>query len=646
MPIDIQWVRDNPEAVREWQRLRGLHCDSDCCIVQEVLDADETSRTQLVELQHCQRRLAGVKRQLRPRTSDGTETTSPKKDENEKTATATAPEECTLLLREEKQQLERQIQSLDAQWRASLRDTERRLWKLASPVDTKEATATTVPSSSSSSFDDQGSPLPPPLVLPQHRTTTTTTTKSDASIGLSTIVGMDLRNAFSQYTLHFFSQYYSSVELRGGSLHVERRHCAVNAAAVDTDNNRRHRRVRAKDVTIDPDVAHAVWGCRCWKAQQAAATAAQTTDGTSAAAASEDDDDATACSICRAEQSGALGNTPTVLLPSWIRLLTEWMPPKSIWGDKQLPVYSAVWTSNNGLNLDEADANNNNMGEVAAPHHLSAAAASSCCSLDLVTLAASSLVDARQIQNDMVAKISEFYQTLRVANGCDDRQILQHVVTTRKVSPLKLELHEMSRIELFVDIVVNNDHKGECHLGSVSCWGDAASRACGMTFAGGGLKIPKGKKQRSKEFVYIVQASVVNSSTWQTLIDLNSVADESEGGKGQRLLGIPSVLLPYLIHPMDEIERNNSKDSQGLNKWIPLRSLTIDQSDIKKAELTFQILGPLKTIKTPTHVTLETVEPPKNCPPKFPLIRLPILRDQKIVRTKDEALACSFGFLL
>jgi hypothetical protein len=125
--------------------------------------------------------------------------------------------------------------------------------------------------------------------------------------------------------------------------------------------------------SIDPDVAHSVWGC-------------QRTELV-------DTDHERSCQICRIERNEDSQPlpSPSTILPTWMRLLTDFVPQKSIWGDKQLPVYAAVWSSNRqGLHATDG----------------------SSFTLDVVGLTASSVVDARQVQEDMINRVVEYYASL------------------------------------------------------------------------------------------------------------------------------------------------------------------------------------------------------------------------------------------
>ena len=65
-------------------------------------------------------------------------------------------------------------------------------------------------------------------------------------------------------------------------------------------------------------------------------------------ASSSNHNHVTNCPFCNISSSYQQQQSQTeVMLPSWIRLLKQHIPNKSIWGDKQLPVFTSVWSNNN-----------------------------------------------------------------------------------------------------------------------------------------------------------------------------------------------------------------------------------------------------------------------------------------------------------
>jgi hypothetical protein len=343
MPIDLKWVRNNPDRVREWQTLRRRRCCHGDA-VDRCLQLDEVSRNHLRMAQNHKRSLQTLKKRLRP-------------------GGCTSDQRQQLL--EEKTRVEDQIKHHEKLWKAALEDTHVALCRLASPVGTvnevKEPWITTNNNNHA----------------PQSRN------ESNA------------KRAWKDYTLWYFENYHWV------------------ASSTTTTNS-------------PPGRALELWG---------------------------DDED----------------ENLSVLLPSWIRLLEEGLPSKSIWGDKELPRYTALVSSTKEDEL----------------------------SLGIVALTAASPVDARQVQSELLDELCGYYSSLLVGNSTLHPRIL---------APHELNPHEWSRIEVWLY------NEGKKHrLGWISHWGDAATRACGMAFAGGGTK------SDSKEYVHLVEASVVDESTWAAM---------------------------------------------------------------------------------------------------------------------------------
>ncbi|KAG7363626.1 hypothetical protein IV203_026987 [Nitzschia inconspicua] len=567
MPIDLKWVRDDPEAVEEWQRLRGRDVNQ----VQRVLQDDETSRAQLSLLQQSQRRLSVIKRQLRPSrtTDDGNRITDGDSQYTSKSRVE---------LLDEKHKLEEEIQLLDAAWKECLRKTEISLWKLASPVDIVTQSSEKLPSQH----------YPPEI---EHDDPTAQNVLSGTC--------MDLKNAWRHYTTIFFAE-YQAVWVRGRGLR--------STVPGNTDAS------RGETDLISPDKAHAIWGC--------------TADSTG---------DFKSCTICRTSQY----NHVSVMnaLPTWTRVLIECLPAKSIWGDSQLPTFSAIWGETVTPCDRSPDHNYDSTSIDTTPFGHS-------FSLDLVALTASSLIDARRIQSGLVEQLERYYGSLLVTDG--ERTPLSRI-SRRTTSPSELEIHEFSRIELFTNTMGMD--KG-VKLGSVSCWGDAASRACGMVFAGGGVRDVKAKKNSSnngkKEFVYIVQATVVDQSTWGNLIAANSspyTTSPLEMRKLSALLGISSTLLPYLNYPIEAQHRTESPYSGG-DVWIEWKSLAVDPV-IGKDSLPM-VFRRLKSpqLMPPEMTSFEKIPQASGQKPKFPLSLNTPSRLSNVENLKHiEVLTSPFGFL-
>ena len=528
MPIDLKWVRSDPDQVREWQNLRRRNDDDENVdLVDQVLHKDEVSRKNLLTLQEHKKSLKQVQIALRPK--------KPKNDEEIETNT---PELSREELLNEKKAIDTKIRLAEAEWKASLEDTQRALCRLASPVTDMKPNG--------DYYDVDANQV------------SVTSVSLPVSGNTRTFLAMDLEQAWKQYTLRYFSSYLS-VELPRG------------IPVVDTplDNSE-------LDASISVDRALELWGSLSPSKSQA-------------------------------------DNRTIAILPSWMRLLTEFLPNKSIWGEKELPRFSSIW-SQGEQNSTEGSGN---------------------FSLGLLAIMAPSVVDAREIQNKLIQELLEYYSGLLTTVG-EFRQQLKRVL----VAPPDLHCHERSRIEIHLQM---NDKIETLRLGWVSHWGDAASRACDMAFAGGGVVQAGGKKKykasrnaASKEYVHLVEASVVDESTWIKILYANCSTETADVS-----LTVPSVLVPHLVRPL----------SDSLS--VPLSNLFLDEkSKKKKKESVFGVLGarddgqkkqelPIHPSNSRSGVGNEKLQP------KFPpLGAVPSLSQEELQKQRRlEKLSCPYDFL-
>jgi hypothetical protein len=151
-------------------------------------------------------------------------------------------------------------------------------------------------------------------------------------------------------------------------------------------------------------------------------------------------------------------------------------------------------------------------------------------------MTAGTLWDSRTIQQELVTELVSFYESLLLSTA---------KVTTVALQPASLlDLHEVSRI-MVMTTTADNDEDDVVVLGWVSNWGDAASRACEITFAGGG-------RQTRRDYVHWVQATVVGPETIAKLLQCNIRKEEDDNN---RVVAIRKCLAPYLIHtPQNEEE--------------------------------------------------------------------------------------------
>eukprot|EP00531_Pseudo-nitzschia_arenysensis_P001794 CAMPEP_0116142218 /NCGR_PEP_ID=MMETSP0329-20121206/14790_1 /TAXON_ID=697910 /ORGANISM="Pseudo-nitzschia arenysensis, Strain B593" /LENGTH=534 /DNA_ID=CAMNT_0003637437 /DNA_START=272 /DNA_END=1876 /DNA_ORIENTATION=+ len=467
MPIDLKWVRSDPDQVREWQTLRQCRARGDndkdgvesVDLVDDVLGKDEVSRQHLQRLQEYKKLLKQVQVRLRPK-KNAEQQQQQQQEENRET------------LLQEKKAVEAKIKLAESSWKASLEDTHKALCQLASPVT----------NTSDDAYDlDALQVTPFSIPISGHA-------KSS--------MGINLEQAWRRYTLNYFSDYLW-VELPRGMP------VASNSESESESDS----------AFMSLDRAEELWG-----------------------------------SCLPTKPSSSNGHSTINMLPSWIRLFTEFLPNKSIWGEKELPRYTALWSST---------------------------------SLELVAVMAPSVVDAREIQTKLVQELLVYYESL-LANP---KNALKRIV----VSAPDLNHHERSRIEIHV--VLSSDETQEkfqtLTLGWVSHWGDAATRAYDMAFSGGGVVQAGGKKKfgnrnASKEFVHLVEASVMDESTWKKILYANSTQSNSSSSDGNenQLVNVPPVLVPHLVRPIPNVSS------------ILLKDLFLDEkSKRKKKESVFGVLG-------------------------------------------------------
>ena len=675
MPIDLKWCRQDPHQVREWQtQRRRCFFDEDSGdsvdLVDVVIQKDELCRNKLQKLEEYKRSLNQLQKKLKPIRCNNT------KNKKEKKNAPNKPDEQSSLsplsssnrqdLIEEKKLLEEKIKEANILWKGSFKDTQAALYKLASPLGGVAVTATAVEDVTDNIVED----VYTEIVMPSFLSSSSSSSLRQSAYMRSRL-GMDLEQAWKQYTLRYFAS-YPWVELPQGVPVIRRR--------------QQQEAVEDVSFSIDPDRAHALWGCCDYnndsknnKSNCPICNVAATVSSSSSSSSSLTDD-------CQ----------PIVMLPTWIRLLCESLPNKSIWGDKELPKYTALWSSSNYV----ATSNKNIcwLGGRSEKYESGGDDDNSCCdflppssseafSLELVAITASSVVDAREIQNNLVEEISNYYESLLMMNddqlsGCQDKNKLS---LRRRVIPAPdLNCHEWSRVEMHLQIIeskksassstTHNDNENENEnnstgietlcLGSVSNWGDATSRACDMAFAGGGVatqvggKNSKSSKSTTKEYVHVVQASIVDSSTWNKILFANCSTDLS---RQKMIVKIPNSILPYLISPLPK-ERNNNVDGDCQSNYteedvlISVEELVVDiNSKKKKKQTVFGVKGhnykqqqPVipsthKKVVARDNLALSSLEET----PKFPpfTFHSSISAEELQQRIRGEKLSCPFDFL-
>jgi len=585
MPIDLKWVRQDPQQVQEWQRLRNRPE----CLVSQVLENDKDCRQKLQTLQLYKRKLHELHQQLRP----------PKKHnhnkQDEKNESSSPPLVDRQKLLDEKKELETKIQQAESLWKEATEKTQKSLWKLASPVDGSILTSPgrqSLPSGEENIQDEKNHEQ----FLSLH----------DGAAALSSL-GVELMQAWRQYTAETWNE-FSSVELpRGIPVLDNPSRNAANSSIVNTGSS------------LDPDAAHAILGCCDFSLEPKTRNENMDCNKGSSLTMSP-------CPICNLtalsghEQTGP----PVVMLPTWIRMLAEYLPPKSIWGDSQLPVYAAAWSPWLGSSRNEKDDPKD-------------ALFASRFGLELVALTASSIVDAREVQKDILNRLRGYFEGLLV--GPPNRTL------ERQVAAPDLHCHEWSRVEIVVEACVSEawslkakrsspTRQAVC-LGWVSCWGDSASRSLDMAFAGGGVR-PAGKRGKkacsiNKGYVHVVQASIVDPSTWKNILLANCKTSSCTSGREETLVGIPPALVPYLRElPKDTEEESNSSEGTGI--FVALQDLTVGPRCKKN-----MIFGPLRDNGSAKN---------SRGKPKFPPVWELHGAGQQGTEPKTEGqLSCPFDFL-
>ena len=668
MPIDIKWVRHNPKQVEEWQRLRGTRKSRESDVVENVvnnvLQQDEQCRKHLYTIQQYKKQVKKIQQQLRPLTRS-TNREDETNDEEEESLVKLRQQRRQELL-QEKKHIENQIQHLQLQWTQSSEETQKALWKLGSPIiikqdkqDDSEIVVEEVRPPSLSFLVDIGNNA-------NNAATTTTARRRLSSLG------MTIQHTWKQYTMEYFASIYSSmIELPRG----------IRVVAVEEEaKTKTNSTTFTNHSVIDVDTAHAIWGCNNYEVDSSA------DDGTTPAANNSDDDEHWSCPLCWISSSSSSQQPPkpsprSVMLPTWIQLLKDYVPTKSIWGDKQLPVFTGVWSNHPTATTDDCGGDKDDDDDIlwlnSRCHRrrnknekkTKNVSLQSQFSLELIALTASSIVDACEIQNDIAREVKEYYAGLLVedddnSSSSSSSSESSSRIVIHHVQPPDLNIHEWNRMEIHAKTLRSSrpQQEGETRLlqdeesprslcqtvclGWVSIWGDAASRTFDMAFAGGGVrttgKQSKSSKQVSKDYVYVVQASVVDPSTWEKIIFLNHINSTSQECGSQNvtmLVGIPPAMKPSLHGLVTPLMTTTKSNGLGEVDWISVHYLTVDSC--KKNKKKQSVFGPMRETSMRTQRLSPRHQNDSNAAvtPKFP----PILGRK--LNDGSEALSCPFGFL-
>jgi hypothetical protein len=586
MPIDLKWVRTNPELVQEWQDQRGLgnkdaqhDQQGQKQSVQQVLQCDESCRQVLQDLNRQRTTLEKLQQSLRP-TSKKQTTTEASETEAAAAAAAVTARLLKTQVVSDIQDLQESIRQTQLEWKLATQQTQRALYQLASPVDDQ---VVVIESSSSHDDDDdkaflyhkcqqkeQQQQYPNELPFPKKNTKRRRQRHKRPTYDFSCHLGLDVAQAVLHYARRQFGQYsITSLDPCPGVL-------PNTSTSTNTNSN---------TGSLDADLAHAMWGC---------------TAGTTA----------NDCHICSTLSSSASSASSFSPLPAWLRLVAHQIPHKSIWGAKQLPQYTTAMVNNN---------NNNNKSETGT--------------FEILAMTSGTLWDSRSVQKELVDEVLDFYKSLlrltTLSSSKSGSGSSSSTLTTYAVSAKELQRHELSRIVIAIAITIQDDDddggssRMMIPLGWVSNFGDAASRACELTFAGGG-------HQKKKDYVHFVQATVLGPDTVAGLLYANTC---NNGDK----VALPNCLLFYLV-----MNDNNNDKEVGMDEdrdflWIPLASLT--QTDAMPLA---PATKPSKTLWNGSRSSSRRCRQDTNTT-KLPLLDVTSRPSPEQIRA--EAATCPFDFL-
>lgn len=289
--------------------------------------------------------------------------------------------------------------------------------------------------------------------------------------------------------------------------------------------------------------------------------------------------------------------------PAWLLWVQESIPRKSMFGAKQLPLFSLLRGSQEVSFITLSKSESSSRKSKKKPSTSVAAISSALIempTLELLAMTSATMWDARTMQTELIQELLEFYKSLFPLN---ETEIKAHSVTAPELSP-----HEVSRVELSL----THQQHGRVVLGSVSNFGDSSSRALELSFKGGG-------SHESKDFVHWVRASILSPSTFEALVAGNVIADTNK-------LAIASCLEPHLI-------------PDGSWKSSP-RSAT----NYGSLELSTQ---PVSTLTSLTEIAQTSGSASQGSQKKLVLLEpQSIPRGMLQKQVQAEAAACPFDFLL
>ena len=166
MPVDLKWIRINPAAVKEWQRIRagrrrsddydvgadGIDNknDDDIGVVQHVIELDTHCRKVLLQLNEQRTKLKSLQQSLRPppkptnkkssskqqkSDGDGDDIHHQRQQKEEQVQVQQENQQKQQNYKQELTTIQNHIKQLEIEWKELTKQVEESLWNVASPID-------------------------------------------------------------------------------------------------------------------------------------------------------------------------------------------------------------------------------------------------------------------------------------------------------------------------------------------------------------------------------------------------------------------------------------------------------------------------------------------------------------------------------
>jgi hypothetical protein len=490
MPIDLKWIRTNPQEVQEWQRLRQINNGD--ALVQEVVQLDVNCRQGLSVLTAARTQIKRHQQSLRPQ-----------KTKKEHVVDSTAVQAAVVVAavanidREEVLQdikeLQTSIPQLQQNWLDISQQVRQALVKIASPIDADvhqilpETTITT------------NAPLPLPLA----RNATTT-------FSFASNLGLDIYEALIHYTRRSFRHYSTTKCPSHVSIRTTTTTTTASAAAPkETTAPSQQQQQQQQQWSLDSSLAHAMWGCSS-KQQN--------------------------CAVCLKQP-----------LNSWLGVIANHhhnqghkqgqQINKTIYGAKQLPCFTSLLLS------DDKKDNNSDAFQILA--------VTAGTMWDSRRVQQTLLQEILDFLSSLQIVVKDDETNHQQDSHTTTTQSPFHALT---IDPSQLELHESSRVIVLAstaDAANNSNDNASSRpstsniLATISNFGDASSRACDLQFAGGGSR----HSGCTKDYCHLVVATIhIDKAVlpWMLL-----VPQQRQQGQGQTTkhtkVAIPRVIAQHMV---------------------------------------------------------------------------------------------------